>query len=332
MKLWFVLIGLLLVSACIPFTDESGSNILVRSGVEGFSAERQLAVEASPQTMLKAMVKGSIYETGEEVSVFGTCLNATDEPLTIGTFATMNSWYPNGTIFFTNVSMFELQSGYYVYTGVMSAVQGTYLTELICHVNGTGETAKAWGEWQNPAWVALIGTINGSMSNISYQLSNISSQVSNVSIQLANFTLHVDNQFNQTWAYQNQTNLLINATYNNLSQQITVVGQIANASVDRNDSYLAGLILSLLPGASNSSLNYTVDSEDAPIFMKTWSIQVTARNSAGKVIQYPDSYCTISTNLPSPVVQMTSQGNHFVYSILINRLGDFTYTVACYWS
>ena len=332
MKILFILVGLLIVSACIPITDEYGQRMNVNSGVEGFAAERQLLVVATPATMLKAMVKGSIYETGEEVSVFGTCLNASDEPLITGTFATMNSWYPNGTNFFSNVSMNEIQPGYYVYLGLMSPVQGTYLTEMICHVTNSTDTARAWGEWQNPFWVKRLALMNDSLTNISGQISNLSTQVANISVQIGNLSTNLTNQFIQTWTYQNQTNLLINATYTNLSQRITVVGNIANASVDRNDSYLAGLILSLLPGSSNSTLNYTIKSVDSPIFMKTWSISVRAFDSrTGKTIKYPDGYCMISTNLPSPFVAMTVDGENFKYSILINRLGDFTYTVSCYW-
>ncbi|MBR9700897.1 hypothetical protein GOV11_03465, partial [Candidatus Woesearchaeota archaeon] len=44
-----------------------------------------------------AVVKGSIYETGENMTVFGACLDAGGDLLEEST-ATLQAWYPNGTV------------------------------------------------------------------------------------------------------------------------------------------------------------------------------------------------------------------------------------------
>ena len=553
MKLWFLFVGLLVLSSCIPFTDEMGRSVGLKSGLSGLSATKNVLVETGSGYTLNAMVKGSIYETGEEVSVFGTCLDAFDQPIS-GTFATINSWYPNGTEFFSNISMYEIKPGYYLYNGVMSAVQGTYLTELICHVNVSGETAKAWGEWQNPFWVRRISLLNDSMANLSYQmynfenntgsnftevltllralsfqvftklyfynvtssfdssytvmnttipstsnlmgttfsslsvgehelarriyvgagnstpitnidagiyrqhtsvnytsgtrdvrlhselyirnvtggltrigtslasdplitgiyqdadfvgtiladhvvqsgeylvmilnatvisggsaptidllvggftgaslelganvfpaqgetvnitvyvnmstveallnainntLFNVNATVSNISVQLGNMFVNMSNSFLITWDKINQTNVLINSTFTNLSQQITVVGQIANASVDRNDSYLAGLIRSLLPPSSGTALNHT-EIVDTVVFWSDWTISVAAFDGSSR-IQDPSSYCTMNTTL-TPLQLLTPSGSGFTGTVFINELGDFQWTVNCYYT
>lgn len=328
MRFLIPLVLILLLAGCVRITDVDGNQLDVNWKGQSFAAERQVQLQAQPQ-LLKALVKGSIYESGEAVSVFGTCLNASDLPLDTGTYATLNSWYPNGTLFFDNISMGEIQPGYYLYTGFMEAVQGTYLTEMICHVNGSDEIAKAWGEWQNPAWVARL-------SNMTDMLTDISSEIGNITISIGNLSENITNQFIQTWQNQNQTDILINTTYQNLSSQITVVGQIANASVDRNDSYIVQLLINLTsivtPPSSGTLVNYTEDA-DVPVYLRVWYIRVDALDSAtNRSLSYPDVMCDINTTQTTTTTQMTVQGEHFVYSErILYPSGDFSWTVLCYW-
>ena len=73
---------------------------------------------------------------------------------------------PNRTLAFANDSMMEIQTGYFLWSGQMQPVGGTYFTEMRCVNNATGDFALAFGEWQNPAWVARLATIQEDISNI----------------------------------------------------------------------------------------------------------------------------------------------------------------------
>lgn len=402
MRVFIFVVGLLLVAGCVQLTDVDGNRIEIKNKEVGLVGERTISSSA-PRQIMKAQVKGSIYETGEMMSVFGTCLDGSDAPLPQGTYAFFNAWYPNGTIFIQNSTMSEMQAGYYLYNGAMDAVQGTYLTEMICYVNGSSDTARAWGEWQNPFWVKRIALLNDTLSamnlsvdinmselqaqlqsvyvNLSTQLSgteyvmnqsfmttwsmlnqslqaqnatmaqlqyiseylvnmtvllnSISGQIGNVSIQIGELSFNMTNQFQQTWVNQNATNVLINQSYQNLTQQIILVGQIANASVDRNDSYLAWLILQLNSSVAfpfGCNITYSEDA-DVPAFMKMWEITVSPNDVRGKDAKYPDVICSIATTLTPISTAMTpdSSGKHFTASEFINYRGDFNWIVDCCW-
>jgi hypothetical protein len=209
------LLFVVVLSGCVPFTTRDGR-------------AATLGTDTGERTLV-AVVKGSVYETGEQVSVFGTCLDQYQSPVP-GVYAEMSSWYPNGTKFFNGTLMSELQPGYFLYTGTMSAVRGTYLTEMRCRINGSVEEARAFGEWQNPYWVA--------------RLSNISQQASDLQVSIGDLRLNMSDSFEITWSMIQNLNTTI--LIENLSEQIAYVAMVANASVDRNDSYLASLLLQLL--------------------------------------------------------------------------------------
>ena len=145
-----LLAAVLLLNGCV-LTDSSGNKVRISIDEQNrMSAVTQVEkVDAITTKTLRAMVKGSIYESGEAVSVFGACLDADDAPFP-NTYATFDAWYPNGTMFIVNESLPAIQDGYYLYTAPMASVQGTYLTQITCRVNGSTEIAKAQGEWQNP--------------------------------------------------------------------------------------------------------------------------------------------------------------------------------------
>lgn len=316
---------LLLFTGCVRITGTDGSDVYLHKNGGRLVAEDTFAPPESGQTsLLKALVKGSIYETGEFVSVFGTCLNATDGGY-IGSYATMSSWYPNGTVLFENTSMIQMDGypGYFLYTGSMNAVQGTYLTELTCHVNGTDEVAKAFGEWQNPAWVGRISDIGDAVANISIQIGDL------------NFTM--TNAFNQTIETLYSINTTINNTFTNITQQLIYVASVANASVDRNDSYLAYLLQQLIVSTGtpqNYSLQVFEDAE-TPVYWRVWNIDVTVYNEYNLSVGEPLVSCTISTTNTPPTSNelMSYLGNgRFTHSEQVRNHEDFSWTTNCFYN
>jgi hypothetical protein len=136
------------------------------------------------------MVKGSIYENGSNMTVFGACFDG-DGVLLPEADTLFTAWYPNGSIMIgPNATMdpiLEDYQGYFVNgTGrwkihvTMGDVIGTYLTEMRCILDVPGpidEVAIAFGEWQNPEWVKRIGDAQA-VTNLSYTLlQNLSSRV-----------------------------------------------------------------------------------------------------------------------------------------------------------
>lgn len=176
--LLFAIIAVLVFG--VPVTDGKGNK------VTSDNTQSALSGKVVQESQLRAMVKGSIYETGEIVSVYGSCLDAHDEGIA-GANGTLSAWYPNGTKFFSDVAMTEIQTGYFLYTGAMSPVQGTYLTEFTC--NDSGVTAKAFGEWQNPFWVSKINQTLDAVQKLNETVSainttNVLDALNNLSIVL----------------------------------------------------------------------------------------------------------------------------------------------------
>jgi hypothetical protein len=348
-KTIYIAMVLLLLTACFRVTDADGNSLYLNkeAKLEGIGVPAQVTTTVKlPAQTLKAQVKGSIYGEGEMMSVFGTCLNATDEAFTEGTWAVLNAWYPNGTIYVVNSTMWELdQPGYFIYSSQMSAVQGTYLTEMVCHLNNTAEFAKAWGEWQNPYWVRRIKDINDSMAGVAGNLSLLNNKTDNLTLAIGNLSWNVSESFEITWNKMNQTDVLINNSYTNLTQQITYATMVANASVDRNDSYLASLIMQLanwqqLPQTHN--LTWTEYPDDDFIYNKIWNIDVHVKNEYNVTIGYPLVSCFISTTNDPPVTNQlmsaaVATGNthfsdgtaHFTFSERIRTMGDYSWTINC---
>jgi len=160
---------------------------------------------------LKAMVKGSIYETGENMTVFGACFDG-DSYLLPEANATFTAWYPNGTIVTgPNATMDMITEGFEGYnltngTGrwkihvTMGSTIGTYLTEMRCEYQG--EWAVAYGEWQNPEWVRRIGETQLSVNNTYSLLQNVS----------------------------NNLDVFINDTSNNFTQVLTAISAVSGNS------------------------------------------------------------------------------------------------------
>jgi hypothetical protein len=162
---------------------------------------------------LKAMVKGSIYENGSNMTVYGACFTG-DGFLLPGADTYFTAWYPDGTIMIgPNATMDRVYqdlddplgnettrpngTGRWKIHVTMGDVIGTYLTEIRCMYEG--DFAVAFGEWQNPEWVKRIELTQDTV-NLNYALLQ----------QVANDT---QNNFSQI------TELINNMT-SNLSQQI----------------------------------------------------------------------------------------------------------------
>jgi hypothetical protein len=169
------------------------------AGVSSFDATQPVQLKptdeysSNPQKV-RAMIKGSIYETGSNMTVFGACFDG-DMMLLPAANASFTAWYPNGTIVTgPNASMDKVYDDFDGYhpngTGrwkihvTMGSTIGTYLTEMRCDYDG--QYALAFGEWQNPEWVKKIGDtltavngLNGSMSSLSNQITNLSNSVDN---------------------------------------------------------------------------------------------------------------------------------------------------------
>jgi hypothetical protein len=319
----------LLMAGCVRITDEEGHRVNIGFSEKGFAGTSNENMKVQ-ENILKALVKGSIYESGEFVSVFGTCLNVTDGGFP-GSYASMSSWYPNGTLFFENVSMTEIQTGYFVYTGNMSAVQGTYLTELLCHVNSSDEVAKAFGEWQNPFWVSRIETIEG----LSNQTLN---EIFVAQTQIANLSEDVSGGFNITYSKIDNISILINSTSTNLTNLILYAAGVANASVDRNDSYLALLLQAIASSVGTPiTQNLTIVEEAGnPVYLKTWRIDLTVYNEYNNTIGDPLVSCFINTTNPNTVGEaMNFLGNGiFRHQEQVRTLPgvDFSWTYDCHYN
>lgn len=163
--------------------------------------------ESSSSSRIKAVVKGSIYSTGENMTIFGACFDG-DSYLLPEANATFTAWYPNGTIVTgPNASMIPIYDDFQGYspngTGrwlihvTMSDTIGTYLTEMRCELDG--EWAVALGEWQNPEWVRRIGETQLSVNDTYNLLQNVS----------------------------NNINVFRNDTNNNFSQVLSAIGSIS---------------------------------------------------------------------------------------------------------
>lgn len=333
-----LVIVLLLVGGCVKLYGVDGSELSINKGDAGFFVEKSVE-QPVKNNVLKALVKGSVYESGEIVSVFGTCLDEHDRPVGgNGTFALLSAWYPNGTQYLSNYSMQEIQDGYYLYTGPMNVVGGTYLTQIECVLRDNHSvTAKAFGEWQNPAWVRRIRNVSLQVNDIQQNISDLQQDVKNITVTIGNVSFEMNRSFEITWEKLDMINATINETYNNLSDQIYIVGQIANSSVDRNDSYIAQLLQQLsdnfhVGNWSGRHVNFTEDA-DPVVFWRKWNIRVDAFDpETGDRLSYPDVICDIYTSLSQSWVRMSDEGNHFVYSEFINRLQPFTWNVSCYWA
>jgi hypothetical protein len=182
-----------------------------------------------------AIVKGSIYETGSNMTVFGACQDANGYLLP-GSSASFTAWYPNGTVMLgPNASMQQVldggnASGRYLIHVTMPDTIGTYFTEMRCEY--LGDYALANGEWQNPEWVVRIRDVQSGLSNIFVKIQNMSSKL--------------DSTYNDV----NMYGLEMRQNFSLISQQINNLnGSLSAGSVDM--SQVKDLYRAIRKSASN---------------------------------------------------------------------------------
>ena len=310
-----IILAVIFITGCVNLTGVDGQQANIYTDPDTREMGLMQQVDYS---ILEIEVLGSIYESGELVSVFVTCLDGNQRPVP-NVEAQLSAWYPNGTIDFYGFQMQEIQPSYFLYTGPMNSVQGTYLTQATCYIPNTTIEAIAFGEWQNPFWVSRINQTQAA--------------VQNVTIQIGALETTIEDGFQITWDSLDK----INATMNNFTIVLGEVAAIANASVDRNDSYLAQLLLNInqsianigVPGSSGTLVNWT-EQADQPFFWEIWNIRVdTYSPTTGKRVFYPDVGCSITTTLAGGPIPMNPIGNQFRYSEFINQVGTFNWNVSC---
>jgi hypothetical protein len=171
--------------------------------VTGDDFKSVLPVELSPvkqastnPSKLRAELKGSIYESGEQVTVFGACSDGFGYLLSDAN-ATFSSWYPNGTLWHNEVAMTPVleagnASGRFRIQMNMNDTMGTYLTQIKC-IYGD-DYALAFGEWQNPDWVKRIKDTQTSIES----LTNLTiAQYNNITSSIQTFSSTVQINFSQ---------------------------------------------------------------------------------------------------------------------------------------
>lgn len=255
-KIFLVIFGVMALMTATAGVIMSTNNVTVQKAVDKlFNADNPITYNplgefSTDENSLKAMVKGSIYETGEEMTVYGACFRGNGQ-LEPGANATFDSWYSNGTQWHNNVPMTSIGgTGRWRIQMNMSSISGTYLTQITCSKGGM--TAIAFGEWQNPNWVSRLKTINDYVVLINSTTVSIETKVDALEQQInSNVTsiiVEINDLHNATTEY-----------YNNLQEQIanlsfdlstnfsTVLTEINNldASSERDTEALYNLIHSL---------------------------------------------------------------------------------------
>jgi hypothetical protein len=122
-------------------------------------------------------VKGSIYESGEEMTLYGACYNHVGAPLPAANM-TLSAWYPDGTQWLNATSFVSTGDGRFRIQLNMTSAKGTYLTEAICQYGG--KEARTIGEWQNPVWVGKIKDTQDYLVLVNQSMYIVSSQIANL--------------------------------------------------------------------------------------------------------------------------------------------------------
>ena len=158
---------------------------------------------------LKAIVKGSIYESGEEITLYGACFGPSGTLLPTSNM-TLSSWYSNGSMWHNETSFIAMGDGKFRIQMNMSSIQGTYLTQATCHWQN--QESIAFGEWQNPTWVAKIGDTQTYVLSVNDSLYVVNSKLDNISTLIINET--------------DQLDVAIDAVKNDTEDIITLIGNL----------------------------------------------------------------------------------------------------------
>ena len=198
---------------------------------------RQHVGDQSNSKNIRAMVTGSIYETGSNMTVYGMCVDGNNYLLS-GANASFTAWYPNGSIMIgPNASMLPMEDynaslggGRWRVHVTMGSTIGTYLTEMRCDYQG--QWATAYDEWQNPEWVKRIGDTYTVVLGLNASLNQMNGNLVNMSSDLNEFRSDVNQNFSTVL---NEINSLSIAVSNG-SATPEMVNELSNLvhSVDMN--------------------------------------------------------------------------------------------------
>lgn len=308
---------------------------------------------------LKAMVKGSIYSDGEYMSVFGTCTNEYDMPLN-GSSGYLRAWYPNGTQFIFNDTPGSIAAGYFVWNGNMQMVGGTYLTEFECLYEN--QTAKAWGEWQNPEWVrrisiimnytntslALITDVNNNVIGINATVTDIENMIAMLNLSNLSVVMNFTEILAAIQGNASYTNQLINISTASIVSNISFLQMnmtsnfnytntlilAANQSWNSNTTLIAQLLYLLMNQTSvlvQQNLTSYVVQADSLHYWQSWNVKIGVRDITGKQLSSPTVYCYLNNTITGMQL-MTPEGSHFDTSVFINTNQPFYWSALCYYS
>jgi hypothetical protein len=209
----------------------------------------------SEGSSVRAIVKGSIYQTGSNMTVFGVCQDGDGYLLPAAT-TQFSAWYPNMTAVVTNASMIGDGDGRWRIHVVMPATIGTYFTEMRCTY--AGDFGLAYGEWQNPEWVALLGATYDVVFGVNASTVLLESVVQNLSFDVDAYFATVQQNVSEIIALiqgANVTyNLSVNVTANttNLEERFREVSRAL--SWLRDGRWLIdGMNPTYIPGSGNTT-------------------------------------------------------------------------------
>jgi hypothetical protein len=190
--IFFIVIGLTMASSAI-FMSQNYKMVQDNAFKAAVPVEITQIKEASTNpAKIRAELKGSIYESGELMTVFGACFDGNGYLLP-GSTGAFSAWYPNGTIWYNETPMTSIDgNGRFNVQMTMSDTYGTYLTEMKCMY--LGDYALAYGEWQNPDWVKRIKDTQSSVINLT---NFTAAQYANLSSVISDFRNEVQVNFSQ---------------------------------------------------------------------------------------------------------------------------------------
>lgn len=233
------MIVLLFLTGCSisAVVDENGD----RHTISDYFLTEEGAVETTQY--LAAKLTGSIYEIGDQITVFGACLTARDQPVDANVSITV--YYPNGTLAINTTNVTNIQTGYWFYSDTMSAVKGTYLTVWTCRKGG--EQAIAFGEWQNPFWVNRLQNMTDILANLSVYINVSSFSCDDLDIDNTTLCEMVKTGFNNTnmtlqeiLSKLDSMNMTLEQVYTIVQQNNVSINQVIDMLVDINSSIVIG--------------------------------------------------------------------------------------------
>jgi hypothetical protein len=293
---------------------------------------------------LIAVLKGSIYESGETIWIYGVCYQATN--VTNEEFVDANStikiFQGNGTIL-VYANMTNVSVGHYVYQWTVPHIQETFLTEMNCSYNGLW--ALAWGEVQNPIWTNRIGNISSTyhltLNTLSFpeQISSFDNFTTYLSYSLSNGSMYIPlDLLNISILYKNNTIL----TEESISDLI-LYRNIYKFEYDLNNTEIGDYYLRIQAEYKNvgllssgyfkviegneTSLDWitSVESEqiiNTPAYFVT---QIISNHNISNID------CDLVTNFwgVNPMIK-DFPSRSFQYLDSLNETGEFIWSVTCY--